>query len=105
MSALCNSQISKDGHKKYICERCFLAYYSEKNLKEHEETSMKFDSCKVILPSIEKNFATFKNHRNKLKAPFIVYADCECIWKPVQDQHDKNKSHAWTWVICYWLLS
>ena len=90
LSALCNSQISKDKHKKYICERCFHAYYSEENLKTHEETCMKFDSCKVILLSIGKNFATFKNHKNKLRAPLIVYADCECILKPVQEQQDKN---------------
>ena len=90
LSALCNSQISKDRHKKYICERRFHAYYSEEKLKAHEETCMKFDCCKVILPSIGKNFASFKNHKNKLRAPFIVYADCECILKSVQEQQDKN---------------
>ena len=51
---------------------------------------MKFDSCKVLLPPIGKNFTTFKNHQNKLKASFIVYADCECILKPVQDLPGKN---------------
>ena len=55
-----------------------------------EKTCMNFDSCIVILTSAEKNFAIFKNHKNKLRAPFIVYADCECILKPVQDQQDKN---------------
>ena len=75
--------------KKYICERCFHAYYDEKKLKDHEENCMNFDSCKVILPTLGKHFVSFKNHKNKLKY-FIVYAECECILKPVQDQQDKN---------------
>ena len=85
MSTLCNIQISKDGHGKNICERRFHAYYSEEKLKNHEKTCMNFESCNVTLPSPGKNFVSFKNHKNKLKAPFIVYADCECILKSVQD--------------------
>ena len=90
MSRLCNRQISKNKHEKHICERCFHAYYSAEKLKNHEETCMNFDTCKVKLPNFGKHFLSFKNFKNKLKAPFIVYADCECILKPVQDRQDKN---------------
>ena len=71
-SALCNKQISKDGHKKHICERYFHAYYTEEKLKNHEKTCMDFESCKVKLPSPGKTFVSFKNHKIKLKAPFIM---------------------------------
>jgi hypothetical protein len=38
----------------------------------------------------------FKNHKNKLERPFIVYADTECTLEKVYDRTgkpDKNQMH------------
>lgn len=37
LSRLVSNQISKHNQKKYICRSCFSHYYSQENLKEHEE--------------------------------------------------------------------
>ena len=35
------------------------------------------------LPKDGENILTFKNHNNKLKVPFAIYADFESILEPV----------------------
>ena len=55
----------------------------------HKEGSL------IKLPDPE-SFMKFKNHKNKLERPFIVYADTECTLEKVFDRTgkpDKNKMH------------
>ena len=52
-----------------------------------------------------KHFISFKNHKNILKAPFIIYADCECILKTsARSAGQEYQSYTGTWIFCNWIL-
>lgn len=39
------------------------------------------NECAIEMPSDENKYETFKNYKNMLKIPFIVYADTEALLK------------------------
>ena len=48
--------------------------------------------CKIILPEEGKNIVEFKNYNNKEKFLFIIYADCECFLRPVNESQERNSN-------------
>ena len=61
----------------------FVAFTSEEKLKEH---NVDFRNCstnnqpaKLILPKKNDAFIQFKNHNNKFRCPFVIYADFESL--------------------------
>lgn len=44
------------------------------------------NECKINLPKSVKNYVNFKNYSKKEKVQFVVYADCECLLKPVEEE-------------------
>lgn len=80
-------------HKKYICDRCLIYFFSNVKLNEHKINCEKQNDCKIEMPSEENKFLSFVNHKNELKIPFIVYADCETLLKePEKEVYNTNCS-------------
>lgn len=52
-----------------------------KKLEKHKNTCNDKNECAIQMPCTESNFMSFSNHKNKLKIPFVVYADCETLLK------------------------
>ena len=76
---LMGSQTSKDKSKKYHCFHCQHGFQSEQLLNQHNEKGcMAVEGQQIEMPS-EDGFMVFKNHSKKLKAPFVIYADFECL--------------------------
>ena len=76
---LMGSQTSKDKTKKYHCFHCQHGFQSEQLLNKHNEKGcMAVEGQQVVMPS-EDDIMVFKNHYKKLKAPFVIYADFECL--------------------------
>ena len=82
VSRLLSSQISKKEHKKHFCFRCMNPFSSKEILKKHEEYCSKNEAVKIEMPEIGSEIK-FKNFNRSLKVPFIVYADFECLMKPI----------------------
>ncbi|XP_050498751.1 uncharacterized protein LOC126884985 [Diabrotica virgifera virgifera] len=76
MSRLLSSQLSKNEHKKYICDRCMNYFYSGNKLAEHEEFCRDINKCKMTVPKYDH--VAFRNFTYKQTTPFIIYADFEC---------------------------
>lgn len=88
VSRLVSDNLSNRKKKRYICDRCLHFFFNEQDLKEHEEQCSKFNACKICLSKKGKGKGIdFKNYKHKGKLPFIIYADCECFIKPVQEEH------------------
>ncbi len=66
------------GNKIDICDRCLLRMPFHK-LKEHELLCKNVGEVKVSYPHVDNAFVSFRNYRKKIPAPFIIYADFECI--------------------------
>ncbi|CAH0555862.1 unnamed protein product [Brassicogethes aeneus] len=70
-------------------------YYEEgdegEKLNRHIEDCIRINETAIKMPEQGKNILKFKNHKNKEKAPFIVYADLESVLErtdnPKKPQH------------------
>eukprot|EP01050_Picozoa_sp_SAG11_P064450 SAG11_NODE_44418_length_155_cov_105.892857_1_plen_51_part_11 len=47
------------------------------------------------MPKKDEAFVQFKNTQNKIKAPYVIYADFECLTRPIQ-KCDKNPNESST---------
>lgn len=82
LSALIGAQISKHGHRLSICDRCLIHFTTEEKLVKHKVVCANMNKCAIEMPKEENKYETFKNYKNQLKTPFIIYADTEAILKP-----------------------
>ncbi|XP_023314539.1 uncharacterized protein LOC111693627 [Trichogramma pretiosum] len=85
LSRLVSSQLSNHHGKKYICDRCLHYFHSSDKLTSHEEDCSSINKCKVLLPNKNNNKLTFMNYSKKEWVPFVIYADFECVLKPVAE--------------------
>ena len=82
LSRLVSSDISKNQHKKFICERCLNYFGSQKVLDTHSELCREHEAVREKLPPAD-TFLSFKNHNRKMDLPFVIYADFESVLKPL----------------------
>ena len=86
---LMNTQ-SKDGHKLFSCYYCLQHFTSENVLKNHTEVCLKINGTQEVkMPCKNKN-TFFMNYHKQLMAPFVIYADFECITVPINEEHGKQ---------------
>lgn len=96
LSRLVSSQLSRSIHKHYICDRCLYYFHTEAKLMAHEDDCRNVNKCKVVMPTLKNRILRFKNHRNKERVPFIIYADFECMLKPTRDENAYQKHIAFS---------
>ena len=53
----------------------------------------KMNKCKITLPSVKNNTLEFTNFGFKNRVPFVIYADFECVLKPVIDDERVYQHH------------
>ncbi|XP_030762881.1 uncharacterized protein LOC115887564 [Sitophilus oryzae] len=97
LSKLISKQLSKHNGRKYLCEGCLQYFDTEQKLQYHN--SYDCDHVRINLPSKElfkdkygnvayENTLKYVNYQKQMKVPFIVYADFECILKPLNENYD-----------------
>ena len=84
ISALLSSQLSKDGHTRQFCLRCFNSFNCKKSLDNHKEYCHVHESTKIIMPE-KGSIVKFKNFPHSERVPFIIYADIEALIKEIQN--------------------
>ncbi|KAJ8914330.1 hypothetical protein NQ315_011317 [Exocentrus adspersus] len=72
LSRLASNQKSKHHGKIYFCDGCLQSFSTINHLKQHEKNDCNQNILKLV--NIEK----------QLPVPFVIYADFECIVKPIQ---------------------
>ena len=77
---LMGSQTNKRQNKHFHCHHCLHGFRSEELLKKHEERGCMAVEGQQIVMGASPMF--FKNHYKRLKAPFVIYADFECLTVP-----------------------
>ena len=82
-----NFGLTKYKVKKYVCRRCLQHFYKSQDLKDHGEYCQSTNTapCKIVMPSPGAK-VKFRNQKNMLKNPFVVYADFESMLIPIQEQ-------------------
>ena len=93
MSALLASQINNHKGTRNICLNCFSSFSTKDSLNKHIEYCYNNECVKLLIPPAG-TFLRFKNFLHSEKAPFVIYADFECLVKPMHNcKPNPNKSY------------
>ena len=78
LSALLRGITSKH-HGDFYRLNCFHSFATEIKLQLHRKACENKDYCNVNMPSEDTKILEFNQYQKSDKAPFIIYADLECI--------------------------
>ena len=91
MSRLLRSQLTSFTRKCFVCDRCMNFVQSEEKSAAHERDCIAKNECRIYLPTPGKNqILKFSNYNRKERVPCIIYADCESLLKP-RDDNDPER--------------
>ena len=63
----------------FCCLNCLLSFGTKNKLELHKKVCENKDFCNVIMPSEDTEILKFNQYPKSAKAPFIIYADLECL--------------------------
>ena len=63
----------------FYCLNCFHSFRTKNKLESHTTACEDEDFCNVNMPSEDTKILEFNQYQKSDKAPFIIYADLECI--------------------------
>ncbi|XP_039312988.1 uncharacterized protein LOC120359475 [Solenopsis invicta] len=86
LSRLVSSQLSKNEHRKFICDRCLHYFHLEEKLLSHEVECGKVNNCAILLPGEDDKYLEFDNYINKEYVPFVLYSDLECVLRKMENE-------------------
>ncbi|XP_072033379.1 uncharacterized protein [Amphiura filiformis] len=93
LSRLLSTQVSKKGHARHFCRRCYASYTSKERLVAHTDLCRLHESVRIEMPE-KGSVQEFKNHFRSQNVSFVVYADFESFTKPIHTrQPDPNGSY------------
>lgn len=96
LSALISTQLSSNRAHKHICDRCLNYFVEKKKLEAHQIDCAKQNICQIKMPTIKDNKIVFKQYKNELKVPFIIYADLETLLKKPEERFcESGSTHAY----------
>ncbi len=88
-----NNGISKHKEKKHFCIKC-LQYFTRKDILDKHLEDCKLTTPGEIfiykLPNGENKILKFKNYKNKIRIPYAIYGDFECINKKKNDENESQ---------------
>ena len=71
--------ISSSNNGEFYCLNCFHSYRTFNKLKKHERVYNNHAYCHIDVPEECENILKYSPGDKSLKAPFIIYADLECL--------------------------
>ena len=78
----------------FYCLNCFHSYRTENKLKKHEKVCNDHDYCYVEMPNEDNKILKYNHGEKSLKAPFMIYADLECLLEKMHScQNNLEKSY------------
>ena len=82
---------------KHFCESCLHGYQTRDLLERHkpECKGLLKSSTKTEMPKEGENEMSFTNFYKQMKAPYVVYADFECVLRKISSCKPDNK-HSFT---------
>src|SRR6266852_9931575 len=68
----------------HFCENCLIGFKSHLILEKHKQRCYFFKPTLTLFPKGDKKFLYFKNFRQMVEYPFVIYSDFECILKKIK---------------------
>ena len=84
---------NRHNESKHFCERCLHGYTTIDLLERHkpECKGLLKSPTRTEMPKQGENKMAFKNFYKQMKAPYVVYADFECVLKKIDTCGPDNK--------------
>jgi len=82
-------------HEQHFCFNCLHAFVRQDLLDAHTTLCYQQKTQKIVFPDKEKT-VKFKNIRNQLPVPFVIYADFECYTKKIDTCHPSTDKSSTT---------
>ena len=76
--------ITTKNHGDFYYQKCFHSFKTKNELQWHKRVYENKDCCNVIISSEDAKILEFNQFRKSGKAPFIIYADLECIIENIE---------------------
>ena len=80
--------------KNHFSRYCLQAFSTEEILK-HIKDCFKINCKQRIIMPKKTEYVKFKNYERKIKSPFVIYADCESILVP-ENNEKQNPEESYT---------
>ena len=61
------------------CLYCIHSYSTKNKLEKHEKVCNDHYYCCIEMPSEDNKISKYSHGEKSIKAPFIIYADLECL--------------------------
>ena len=71
--------ITSKNNGDFYCLNCLHSFRMKNKVESHKKVCENKDFCNIIMPSEETKILEFNQYQKSDKAPFITYADLECI--------------------------
>jgi len=91
MSRLTSTR-SKSHHKNYICHYCLHPFTKRSLLDQHFTHCQRQQPQTTSLPKAEHSIVKFKNYKNSIPVPFVIYIDLESLLIPVDNEDQCNRT-------------
>ena len=88
--------ITSNHNGDFYCLNCFHTYTTKNRLKEHEKVCENHDSCCVETPNEDNKIFKYNRGEKSMKAPFIIYADLECLLEKMNTCHTNPEKSSTT---------
>ncbi|CAG2200908.1 unnamed protein product [Mytilus edulis] len=76
--------------RHFHCPYCLHGFTKEKLLNGHLPNCQTHGPQKIELPTGDNKWLQYKDIRKQLKVPYIIYADFECLQKPILDNNEND---------------
>ena len=77
----------------FIVQFAFILSQQKKKIELHKKVCENKDFCNVILPFEDTKILEFNQYQKSDKAPFIIYADLECIIEKIDGCKNNPEIH------------
>ena len=88
-------EIASKHHGDFSCPNCLHSFTTKNKLESDKKICENKDFCNVIMPSENTKILEFNQYQKPDKAPFIIYADLECIIEKI-DGCKNNPENSFT---------
>ena len=91
-----NFKITKHNKKQHFCRYCIQHFSSDKILQEHVPNCITISETQGVELPKEGSKVSFKNLKNMVSVPFVIYADLEALLKEIKYENDAKNNQSYT---------
>ena len=89
-------RINKCDHKKFFCKHCLQHFTRQDILDNHLKNCFVINGSQAIEMPIKGSKIKFKNLKNSIACPFVIYADLEAILEPIKQTNSVEDNSPYT---------